>query len=164
VKKDKAPKAAPKGKLKARAKAAERPAPAPAPKSGGASTRGSVAFVCSECYEEFLLPSNYSQEMVSCPDCLHVGKRPDSDFLRTVNLHKAGERKSFLIAIGAGVLLFVLLLATVWFTSGMYLSQHQGKGLDKNVIMALLGGSALLTIVFLWLVVRAEGNRWEVYF
>ncbi len=127
------------------------------------TSRGSVAFVCSECYEEFLLPANYSQEMVSCPECLHVGKRPDEDFLRTVNRHKAGERKSLAMAIAAGAILLTLVLALLWLTSDMYIAQHKGQP-DKNVVLGLLGGSALATLIFAWLTVRFEGNRWEVYF
>jgi len=48
---------------------------APLAGDGAVSSRGSVAFVCSECYEEFILPASYSKEMVTCPECQHVGKR-----------------------------------------------------------------------------------------
>ncbi len=132
------------------------------PAAFSASGRGSVAFVCSECYEEFLLPANYSQEMVCCPECLHVGKRPDADFLRTVNRHKAGEQKSLAMAIASGALVVGLVLYLLWLSSDMHVAQHGAP--DKNLVLGLLGGSGLLTAIFLWLSVKSESNRWEVYF
>ncbi len=66
----------------------------PKPSAAGA---GAITFVCSECYEELLLSPKYGQDIVTCPECLHVGKRPDDDFLRTVRMHKSGERRSFSI-------------------------------------------------------------------
>ena len=127
--------------------------------AAAASVRGSVTFVCSECYEEFLLPSNYSKDMVSCPECLHVGKRPDQDFLRTVNIHKSGEKMAFLAALGTGVCLFAALLYLMYV-----LTPYSGGKTDKNIILALTGACAVLTVVFLALTIRFEKNRWEVYF
>lgn len=133
--------------------------------AAAAGRRGSsVAFVCSECYEEFLIPASYSHEIVSCPECLHVGKRSDEDFLRTVIRHKADERKSQALACGAGVLLLVLILALLYVTSPFTLSAGGGKKPDSTILYGLLGASALVGIVFAWLTVRAEKNRWEVYF
>jgi len=126
-----------------------------------AGSQRAVAFICSECYEEFLLPSNYSQQMVTCPECLHVGKKPDEDFLRTVNVHKAGQSKSLLMAAVAGMLLALLLLSTLYITSDMYVAA--GKP-DSTLVLGLAGGTALVTVLFLWLVMRFEKNRWEVYF
>lgn len=120
-----------------------------------------VAFICSECYEEFLLPSNYSQEMVTCPECLHVGKKPDADFLRTVNVHKAGQRRSLMLAALSGIVLLVLVLSTIYMTSDMYVAQGAP---ESTTVLGLVGGSAALMVLFLWLVVRFEKNRWEVYF
>jgi hypothetical protein len=122
--------------------------------------RGSITFVCSECYEEFLIPSSYSQEMVSCPECLHVGKRPDESFLRTVHLHKAGEKRSFFSAVIVATLLLVTVVALLWMNTPYGPAGAAGGTLS----LALLGGSALLTAILIWLVVRFEGNRWEVYF
>jgi len=135
----------------------------PARAAPSVSLRGSVAFVCSECYEEFLLPANYSQEMVCCPECLHVGKRPDADFLRTVNRHKSGERSATAIAIAAGLVVTGLILAVLWLSSDMALAASGGKA-DSGLVTILAGVAALLAMIFLWLTVRAEGNRWEVYF
>jgi hypothetical protein len=122
--------------------------------------KSTVPFVCSECYEEFLIPASYAQEMVSCPECLHVGKRPDADFLRTIHVHKSGEKKSFALAMGVGAVLLVLLLALMWTIS----PYGPGTSGDSTIPMVLLGASALLTLAFIWLIVRFEGNRWEVYF
>src|SRR5262249_27872344 len=47
------------------------PAAAPRAKAPARSrAAGALTFICSECYEEFLLPPTFSQEMVSCPECL----------------------------------------------------------------------------------------------
>ncbi len=147
--------------LKQKAKPArEEASTRPAAFSGGIG--GSIGFVCSECYEEFLLPASYSQETVCCPECLHVGKRPDADFLRTVNRHKAGERRALALAIASGVFVVGLVLYLLWLTSDMYVVAH-GKP-EKNFVMGLLGGSAILTAIFVWLSVKSESNLWEVYF
>ncbi|HVR75603.1 MAG TPA: hypothetical protein VMT52_14805 [Planctomycetota bacterium] len=169
--KDAQPGAIPKGAPSLRGKKSEKSrksAPAAekddARPAAAAGSRGSVAFVCSECYEEFLIPASYSHEIVSCPECLHVGKRSDEDFLRTVIRHKADERKSQALACGAGALLLVLILALLYVTSPFTLSAGGGKKPDSTILYGLLGASALVGIVFAWLTVRAEKNRWEVYF
>jgi hypothetical protein len=136
-------------------------APKERPVALPAGARGSITFVCSECYEEFLIPSSYSQEMVSCPECLHVGKRPDDEFLRTVHLHKSGEKRSFLSAVVVGALLFAIAIALMWMNTPYGAPQ---AGSDSTFSFALLGAAGLLTVILVWLVVRFEGNRWEVYF
>ena len=129
--------------------------------AGASRSTGSIPFVCSECYEEFLISSSYPHEMVSCPECLHVGKKPDADFIRTIHLHKAGEKRSLLAAVACGTFLAIVALALVWMNA-------PGPGADKapdgTTNMALLGVGGLLTLCLLWLVARFEGNRWEVYF
>ena len=134
---------------------------APARAAVGSGRRGSIPFVCSECYEEFLLPTNYSQEAVTCPECLHVGKKPDENFLRTVTIHKHGERKSLSSVLIAGILLLVGALALIWARSPY---AELDAGTLQTVTYGLLGGCLLLGIIFFWLIIRFEGNRWEVYF
>ncbi|MGQ9592675.1 MAG: hypothetical protein ACUVYA_20555, partial [Planctomycetota bacterium] len=159
--KTKAPKAprAPKAPKAPRAPKEEKPAPKAA---GPAKMRGTITFICSECYEELVLPSQFSEELISCPECLHVGKRPDDDFLRTVRMHKAGERRSFVAAIAAGALLVVVLLALLYFRSPDYLATHGSP--SEGLTYGLLGSAGVLGALLIWLTVRAEGNRWEVYF
>ena len=128
---------------------------------GAARSTGSIPFVCSECYEEFLISSSYPHEMVSCPECLHVGKKPDADFIRTIHLHKAGEKRSLLAAVACGTLLAIVALALVWMNAP---GPGAEKAPDGTTNMALLGVGGLLTLCLLWLVARFEGNRWEVYF
>jgi len=41
-----------------------------------------------------------------------VGKRPDADFIRSVKMHKAGERKFLAAATVCGALLLIVLLAS----------------------------------------------------
>jgi hypothetical protein len=136
---------------------------APRPVAAGPAKRGSIPFVCSECYEEFLLPNNYSKETVSCPECLHVGKRPDEDFVRTVTLHKAGEQRALATALMAGTGLILVVLFLIWLRSP-YDTLKLDTGTLQNTTYGLLGLSALLVALLMWLVARFEGNRWEVYF
>jgi len=127
--------------------------------------RGSLTFVCSECYEEFLLSPNYSEEVVSCPECLHVGKRPDDSFLRTVNVHKAGEKKWLAMAIVCAALLCLGLLALLWVRSPYFVGDPTvSRDTVSMLTFGLLAGAGILTLVLAWLIVRFEGNRWEVYF
>lgn len=135
--------------------------PAARPKVSRPKTAGALTFICSECYEEFLLPPSFSQEMVSCPECLHVGKRPEENFLRTVSLHKNGERKSFVAALAAGLVVVILLLAFLWLKLP---TSKPGEAPSDPLVYGLLGASALGSALFVWLIVRSEGNRWEVYF
>ena len=129
------------------------------------AVKGSVRFICSECYEEFHLSSSYASETVTCPECLHVGKRPDNDFLRTVNIHKSGERRSFAMASFVGMLLFVALSFLVWLQSPFCtLPQAADPNTLSTWTMGLAGTGGLLAVVFLWLLTRFENNRWEVYF
>ncbi len=148
----KASKAGTKGRKKAPAKKAARAAPAPRPRSGA-----SCQFVCSECYAEFILPANFSEETLSCPECLHVGKRPDEDFLRTVLIHKGQEKKSLAITAGVACLFFVVALMLVWQTSPFVTTESIPS-------TALLGLGGVLLIALLALLARYEANRWEVYF
>ena len=127
--------------------------------------KGSIRFVCSECYEEFLLSSSFASETVTCPECLHVGKRPDDDFLRTVNIHKSGERKSFAAVTLVGLLLLVALVSLLWMHSPYCdLELVSDEATRSNMSLALMGGGAVLGILFFWLLSRFESNRWEVYF
>jgi hypothetical protein len=147
----------------ARAGRAEKSKKERVPKPTRPAAQRSVRFVCSECYEEFLLPANFSRDTVSCPECLHVGKRPDEDFLRTINLHKAGERKALTLACALGGALLLLLLVLIWIQSP-YRTIELKEDQLQAVTMGILGGSGLVAILFFWLLVRAENNRWEVYF
>ncbi len=148
-------KARSKGKKKApakKAKKAKRAAPAPRPPRGGASCQ----FVCSECYAEFVLPANFSEETLSCPECLHVGKRPDEDFLRTVLIHKGQEKKGLAITAGVAVLFFAVAMMLIW--------QSSPYATTASSPMAFLAIGGVLLIALLALLTRYEANRWEVYF
>ena len=140
-------------KKKAPAKKAMRAAPAPrAPRRGS-----SCQFVCSECYAEFILPSNFSEETLSCPECLHVGKRPDEDFLRTVLIHKGQEKKWLAITSGVAAAFFVVVLLLIWQMSPYATTESFPP-------MAFLGIGGVLFVALLALLTRYEANRWEVYF
>jgi len=144
------------------AKAAKkRPAAAAArPASAG---RGAYAFVCSECYDEYLLPANYSHETMTCPECLHVGKKPDENFLRTVAMHKKGQRKATFAVALCGVLFAAALLGLVYVST--VAGYDRVPEMNRSLVTSgFAGASGLLGLLFFWLAVRYEGNRWEVYF
>jgi len=126
------------------------------PKSG-------IPFICSECYEEFVLPSTYARETVTCPECLHVGKRPAEDFLRTVTVHKAGEKGAFKLALMAAYGFLVSALLLMWIVSPYSVSVIQGEGRSTGtmILLILAVGSV---IALIWAANRYEKNRWEVYF
>lgn len=127
---------------------------APRGKSGGER----IAFICSECYEDFVLTGSEVQDSITCPECLHVGKKPDDDFLRTVRMHKQGERSSLVVA---AVTLLLALLAALGF---IWVASPHSESTDENLRLILLGATALLVVAGLALTVRYEKKRWEVYF
>ena len=140
------------GKKKApKPKASKPPAPA--------KTKGGIPFICSECHEEFALPTGYSHEAVTCPECLHVGKRPDEDFLSAVMAHKAGEKRSLTMAVLAIVLLVITCVAWAWIGS-----PYSTMELSQNLNIGFMVGTAVFFALSIWLVVKFESNRWEVYF
>jgi hypothetical protein len=129
----------------------------------GRLPRSGVPFICSECYEEFVLPSTYSRETVTCPECLHVGKRPAEDFLRTVTVHKAGEKSAFKLALMSTYFFLVSALLLIWIASpySSAVIQDEGRSTGTMILLILVVGSAGLLI---WASSRYEKNRWEVYF
>jgi len=77
-----------KGKKEPAKAAADRKKPVAA-KSGGKT----IDIICSECYSVLSLSATWAEELVTCPECFHVGKKPDDSFLRTVSTAKAREGK-----------------------------------------------------------------------
>jgi len=155
-KKKAAKKAAKKDKAKkpAKAKKAKKAKkPRPAPSSGG---QPNIAFICSECYEEFSLTRSAMDETLTCPECLHVGKRPEEDFLRTVGMHKAGEKRALSAAAGSFFLMVVCLFGLT------YSLTPQGGG--DTLLYAFGALSVVFLVLGLLLGVKYEKNRWEVYF
>jgi len=134
-----------------------------AEKSAPVKIRGALQFICSECYAEFNLPSSFSSETLTCPECLHIGKRPDEGFLRTVIQAKAKEKSSFTTAVAVGVALFVIFGFLIWLRSD-YCTLELAADQKKTWTLGLLGGGGVLTLVFFYLLARFEKNRWDVYF
>ncbi len=138
---------------------------APAAKSAPKSSRSpkGVPFICSECYEEFILPASYSKETVTCPECQHVGKRPSGDFLDKVLLHKGNEKFAFRLNMGLAYATGLFGFILFWLLSP-YSQTAIAEGMRDIVLwtvgFAFAGAGALL----LWFVTRYEKNRWEVYF
>jgi len=129
----------------------------------GRLPRSGVPFICSECYEEFVLPSTYSRETVTCPECLHVGKKPAEDFLRTVTVHKAGEKSAFKLALMSTYFFLVSALLLIWIASpySAALVKDEGRSTGTMILLVMSVGFAGLLI---WASGRYEKNRWEVYF
>ena len=63
------------------------------------------------------LSATYSEEIVTCPECFHVGKKPDDSFLRTVSTAKAGERKKAMVLTLLSCLLIVSFSGIVFLNS-----------------------------------------------
>ncbi|MCH2363323.1 MAG: hypothetical protein MK479_01975, partial [Planctomycetes bacterium] len=87
--------------------------PVPAKASGGKR----LDFICSECYSVLALSATYSEEIVTCPECFHVGKKPDDSFLRTVSTAKAGEGKKALVLTLLSCLMVICFGGKVFLTS-----------------------------------------------
>ena len=130
----------------------------PAPRAGG---RSRVTFICSECYEDFTFTGGDMNETVTCPECLHVGKKPDDDFLRTVGMHKSGEKTSLVLACLVLVALLGASGAAIYFISPHFFA---GGDSDGNTTMIAGIAAAFIFLVSLLLVARYEKNRWEIYF
>jgi len=132
----------------------------PAPPKGRTLT-----FVCSECYTEVSVAANHSEERVTCPDCLHVGKKPDDNFLRTVSLHKSGERKKTVLTTLVGFLMVLSFLALVYMRSAYPVAAGEFATEDLETwTMVFLGAGGVFSILFMILLFNFEKNRWEVYF
>ena len=146
----------------AKPKTAKQPAaprPGPAPRAAG----GRIHFTCSECYEEFVLRSSQMQDTLTCPECLHVGKRPEDNFLMTVQGTKGREKRVLGLAM-----LFALLASVLGTGFVLLLSPH--KDIVLNLVPGEMstyvfgGGLALLGLVGIAMAAQYEKNRWEVYF
>ena len=115
--------------------------------------------MCSECYDEFTIPAETlkNSDSISCPDCMHVGKRPDDEFIGMVQIHKGQEGRMKLIAL-AITILFVVSAGLLIYSVSPYAEKPI---LDLTVLVGIVGLLFLATLGVLW---KYEGNRWEVYF
>ena len=111
-----------KGKNEPKKAAADLKKPAAA-KSGGKT----IDIICSECYSVLSLSATWSEDLVTCPECFHVGKKPDDSFLRTVSTAKARESKK------AKMLTLLSILVIVSFTGFVFLKSAYG---DANALTA----------------------------
>ena len=143
------------------AKAKTKPARKPKPAPGGG--KGRIHFICSECYEEFILGAAQMKDTLTCPECLHVGKRPDDQFLHTVGGTKSREKAKLVLAT-----LVALLAAIAGGCMVVLLSPHQGLLVDlvgSDAATYIFGGGlGLFFLIGIALAIQYEGNRWEVYF
>ena len=87
--------------------------PVPAKASGGKR----LDFICSECYSVLALSATYSEDIVTCPECFHIGKKPDDSFLRTVSTAKAGEGKKALVLTLLSCLMMICFSGIVFLNS-----------------------------------------------
>ena len=111
-----------KGKNEPKKAAADLKKPAAA-KSGGKT----IDIICSECYSVLSLSATWSEDLVTCPECFHVGKKPDDSFLRTVSTAKARESKK------AKMLTLLSILVIVSFAGFVFLKSAYG---DANALTA----------------------------
>ena len=111
-----------KGKNEPKKAAADLKKPVAA-KSGGKT----IDIICSECYSVLSLSATWSEDLVTCPECFHVGKKPDDSFLRTVSTAKARESKK------AKMLTLLSILVIVSFAGFVLLKSAYG---DANALTA----------------------------
>ncbi len=109
-----------KGKSFASKEGSAKPKKPVSPASAKAAGGKRLDFICSECYSVLALSATYSEEIVTCPECFHVGKKPDDSFLRTVSTAKAGEGKKAL------VLTLLSCLMVICFSGIVFLSSAYG--------------------------------------
>lgn len=93
----------------------------PAAKVTGKAKGETIDFICSECYSELALSATWSEDLVTCPECFHVGKKPDDSFLRTVSTAKAREGKK------ARLLTILTLLVISSFAGFVFLKSAYGN-------------------------------------
>jgi len=105
-----------KGKKEPKKAAADLKKPAAA-KSGGKP----IDIICSECYSVLSLSATWAEELVTCPECFHVGKKPDDSFLRTVSTAKARESKK------AKMLTLLSILVITSFAGFVFLKSTYGN-------------------------------------
>ena len=105
-----------KGKKEPKKAAADLKKPAAA-KSGGKT----IDIICSECYSVLSLSATWAEELVTCPECFHVGKKPDDSFLRTVSTAKARESKK------AKMLTLLSILVITSFAGFVFLKSTYGN-------------------------------------
>ena len=111
-----------KGKKEPKKAAADRKKPVAA-KSDGKT----IDIICSECYSVLSLSATWEEDLVTCPECFHVGKKPDDSFLRTVSTAKARESKK------AKMLALLSVLVIVSFAGFVFLKSAYG---DANSLTA----------------------------
>ena len=87
------------------------------PASAKAAGGKRLDFICSECYSVLALSATYPEEIVTCPECFHVGKKPDDSFLRTVSTAKAGEGKKALVLTLLSCLMMICFSGIVFLNS-----------------------------------------------
>jgi len=118
-----------------------------------------VPIVCSDCFEEFLVPVAETPERIVCPECRHVGLRSEDDFLAKAMTQKAEERKLFTLSLASGIL-FVLSL----FIWGMQNSFAKEPDISPTTNYVFLGVSLLLLIGWISFAFKYERSRCDVYF
>lgn len=142
------------GKKKAPAKKKAASRPAPRPSSGGIV----LELGCSECDEPLKFNTADASETLTCPECLLVVRKPDEDFVQTVQMHKGGEKK---ILILATIMLFLFFVATGGL---IYHITPIHETPDENMKNIFLGAAGLFFVVSLACLVKYEKSRWKVYF
>ena len=146
--------------IKEKAKKKQRAAK-PKARKAPARMGSQIHFICSECYEEFNLSAKNMKETLTCPECLHVGKKPQEDFLLKVKQTKGREKKILLMASLMAILAGVAGLGVITqLTAHADLIPLEGD----MATYALGGGLAVFFLLSLILSIQYERNRWEVYF
>ena len=122
-----------------------------------------LTFVCSECYTEISVSAQLSEDRVTCPDCLHVGKKPDDNFLHQVSMAKGREKSSVVLTTFIALLMIASFAMLAYVRSAWGAPEYSTEDLQTWTVGTASAGG-VFTILFMILLWKSEGNRWEVYF
>ena len=148
------------------AKKAEKKVEAPPPPP---VLEGAIPAVCSECFGDYFISTKTQKDRITCPTCGHVGLIEEDTF-EQIHRGRQSHKRNFFLALAATTIGFLLILAygilNSWVYAGVVQKDPVGsipKG-DETINMVVLSAGLLLLVVSLFLVVRYEKSRVEVYF
>ncbi len=125
--------------------------------------------VCSECYGDYLISTKTTSDRITCPGCGHIGLI-EADTFEVVSSQRQNHQKNFIIATATTCLSFFFILLYGLFNSWPFGVEKSADGTyvpapaDETTNMILLGLGLVLLAAGLFLMVRYEKSRVEIYF
>lgn len=123
-----------------------------------APIKGGIPVTCSECYSDFMMKPNPSQDAaLVCPICMHQGEIPEADVMGQIRMAVARAKSSSLMAAIPAVLLVVVGFAAA-------IMNASAEPVSETVNYCFLGGLVVLLLASIVLAMKHEKSRVEVYF